>query len=155
MISNVDCVIVVACEVRSLLVDLGRRDAASEDTLARAGSVDVLEGVGDRVRIGILLILEWRLRLYIELKKHFKKLLKLCFHSETAKYNNVVLQITYGVMKSKSIDAHGLKIQGRGYLMFFAKISRGGQGFQEELPRGGPPISGFIAFLFTSVLNFA
>ena len=63
MISNVDCVIVIACEVRSLLVDLWRRDAASEDALARAGSVDVLEGVGDRVGIGILLIFEWGLRL--------------------------------------------------------------------------------------------
>ena len=63
MISNIDCVIVVACEVRSLLVDLGRRDAATEDTLARAGSVDVLEGIGDRVGIGVLLILKWRLRL--------------------------------------------------------------------------------------------
>jgi hypothetical protein len=63
VISNIDCVIVVACEVRSLLVDLGRRDAATEDTLARAGSVDVLKGVGDRVGIGILLILEWRLGL--------------------------------------------------------------------------------------------
>ena len=37
------------------------------------------------------------------------------------------------------IDAHGLKIQGRGYLMFFAKIPRGGQGFQEKLPGGGSP----------------
>ena len=56
-----------------------------------------------------------------------------------------------------SIDAQGLKIQGRGYLMFFAKIPRGGQGFQEELPGGGggSPISGFIAFLLTSVLKFA
>ena len=40
--------------------------------------------------------------------------------------------------------------------MFFAKIPRGGQGFQEKLPGGGgPPISGFIAFLLTSVLKFA
>ena len=52
------------------------------------------------------------------------------------------------------IDAHGLKIQGSGYLMFFTKIPRRGQGFQEKLPRG-PPISGFIAFLLTSVLKFA
>jgi hypothetical protein len=35
-----------------------------------------------------------------------------------------------------TIHAHGLKIQGRGYLMFFAKIPREGQGFQEKL-RGG------------------
>jgi hypothetical protein len=39
--------------------------------------------------------------------------------------------------------------------MFFAKVARGGQGFQEKLPGGGPPISGFIAFLLTSVLKFA
>jgi hypothetical protein len=37
--------------------------------------------------------------------------------------------------------------------MFFAEIPRGGQGFQEKLP-GGPPISGFITFLLTSVLKF-
>ncbi len=42
------------------------------------------------------------------------------------------------------IDAHGLKLQGRGYLNFFPK-SLGGQGFQEKC-HGGPPISGFIAF---------
>jgi hypothetical protein len=53
------------------------------------------------------------------------------------------------------IDAHGLKIQGRGYLMFFAKIPRGSQGFQEKLPEGASPISGFIAFLLTSFLKFA
>jgi hypothetical protein len=32
------------------------------------------------------------------------------------------------------MDVHGLKIQGRGDLMFFAKIPRGSQGFQEKLP---------------------
>ncbi len=43
-----------------------------------------------------------------------------------------------------TIDAHGLNIQGRGYLMFFAKIPRGGQGFQEKLPGGGgSPYFGF------------
>jgi hypothetical protein len=47
------------------------------------------------------------------------------------------------------IDAHGLKIQGRGYLMFFAKIPRG------KIAMGGLPISGFNAFLLTSVLKFA
>ncbi len=40
------------------------------------------------------------------------------------------------VLNVHGIDAHGLKIQGRGYLMFFAKIFRGGQGFQEKLPGG-------------------
>jgi hypothetical protein len=31
-----------------------------------------------------------------------------------------------------------LKIQGRGYLMFFAKIPSGGQDFQEKLPGDVP-----------------
>ena len=34
------------------------------------------------------------------------------------------------------IDAHGLKIQGRGYGMFLPKFLGGGQGFQEKLPGG-------------------
>jgi hypothetical protein len=54
-----------------------------------------------------------------------------------------------------NIDAHGLKIQGRGYLMFFAKIPRGGSRLSGKIAWGGPPISGFIAFLFSSVLKFA
>ncbi len=52
------------------------------------------------------------------------------------------LQIT----STAIIDAHGLKIQGRGYLMFFAKIPRGGQGFQEKLPGRVP--------LFRVLLHF-
>ena len=52
------------------------------------------------------------------------------------------------------IDAHGLKMQGRGYMMFFAKIPRGVNAFRKNC-YGGPPISGFIAFLLTSVLRFA
>jgi hypothetical protein len=52
------------------------------------------------------------------------------------------------------IDAHGLKIQGTGYLMSLAKSWGGGQGFQEKLA-GGPPFSGFISFLLKSVLKFA
>jgi hypothetical protein len=41
--------------------------------------------------------------------------------------------------------------------MFLTKflVGVGGQGFQEKLPGGGSPISGFIAFLFTSVSKFA
>ncbi len=31
--------------------------------------------------------------------------------------------------------------------MFFAEIPRGGQGFQEKLPGGGPPISGYCIFI--------
>jgi hypothetical protein len=66
------------------------------------------------------------------------------------------MEISIKVAGIGDIDAHGLKIQGRGYLMFFAKIPRVGQGFQEKLPGGGGPhISGFIAFLLTSVLKFA
>jgi hypothetical protein len=45
----------------------------------------------------------------------------------------------------QSIDAHGLKIQGRGYLMFFAKIPRGSR------------VSGKIAWgvpLFRVLLHF-
>ncbi len=34
--------------------------------------------------------------------------------------------------------------------MFLPKFLGGGQGFQEKLPGGGPPILGFIAFLLTS-----
>ena len=45
----------------------------------------------------------------------------------------------------ETIDAHGLEIQGRWYLKFFFRINC----------QGGPPISGFIAFLLTSVLKFA
>jgi hypothetical protein len=59
------------------------------------------------------------------------------------KLNNLLLK--------NIIDAHGLKNQGRGYLMFFEKIPRGGRGFQEKLPGGGgPPISGLITFLQTA-----
>jgi len=50
-----------------------------------------------------------------------------------------------------NIDAHGLKTQGRGYLIFLPK-SLGGSG--KIAWGGGPPISGFIAFLLTSVLKF-
>jgi hypothetical protein len=38
--------------------------------------------------------------------------------------------------------------------MFFAKIRRGVKAFRKNC-LGGPPISGFIAFLLTSVLKFA
>ncbi len=58
-----------------------------------------------------------------------------------------------------NIDAHGLKIQGRGHVMFIVKTPGGGHGFQEKLPGGGgSPYFGFytfIAFLLTSVLKFA
>jgi hypothetical protein len=53
------------------------------------------------------------------------------------------------------IDAHGLKIQGRGYLMFFCQNPQGGSRVSGKIAWGGPPISGFIAFLLTSVLKFA
>jgi hypothetical protein len=47
------------------------------------------------------------------------------------------------------IDAHGLKIQGRGYLMFLPKFLGGVKAFRKNC-LGGPPILGFIAFLLTS-----
>ncbi len=44
----------------------------------------------------------------------------------------------------EGIDAHGLKIQGRGNLMFFAKIPRGVKAFRKNsLGGGGPPYFGF------------
>jgi hypothetical protein len=49
-----------------------------------------------------------------------------------------------------AIDAHGLKIQGRGYVMFFSKILRG-QGFQEKLP-GGVPYFGFYCIFINVIL---
>jgi hypothetical protein len=55
---------------------------------------------------------------------------------------NKRLKLFLGVML---IDAQGLKIQGRGYLTFFAKIPGGGQGFQEKLP-GGSPYFGFYCY---------
>jgi hypothetical protein len=80
--------------------------------------------------------------------------LMYCFYIVFQKYpslfENVTLQFLLVV-----IDAHGLKIQGRGYLKFLPK-SRGGGGeaFKKNC-LGGPPISGFIAFLLTSVLKFS
>ncbi len=41
------------------------------------------------------------------------------------------------------IDAHGLKIQGRGYLMFFAKIPKGVKAFRKNCLGGGSPYFGF------------
>jgi hypothetical protein len=52
------------------------------------------------------------------------------------------------------MDAHGLKIQGRGYLMFLPE-SLGRSRLSGKIAWGGPPISGFIAFLLTSALKFA
>jgi len=52
------------------------------------------------------------------------------------------------------IDAHGLKIQGR-VPNVFSKIPKGVKAFRKNCLGGGPPISGFIAFLLTSVLKFA
>jgi len=53
------------------------------------------------------------------------------------------------------IDANGLKIQGRGHLMFLPKSLRGVKAFKKNCLGRGGPISGFIAFLLTSVLKFA
>ncbi len=55
------------------------------------------------------------------------------------------------LIKLDNIDAHGLKIQGRGrgYGMFLPKFLRGVKGFRKNC-QGGPPILRFIAFLLTS-----
>ncbi len=45
------------------------------------------------------------------------------------------------------IDAHGLKIQGRGYLMFFPKIPRGSR-FSGKIAWGGGPYFGFHNVFF-------
>ncbi len=44
------------------------------------------------------------------------------------------------------IDAHGLKIQGRGYGMFLPKFL-GGQGFQKKLPGGSPYFVFYCIFI--------
>ncbi len=46
-----------------------------------------------------------------------------------------------------NIDAHGLKIQGRGYGMFLPKLLRGGQGFQEKLPGGSTYFAFYCIFI--------
>ena len=74
-------------------------------------------------------------------------------------YQNIVqnecnFRVTIFILQLLIIDAHRLKIQGRGYLMFFAKIPREVKDFRKNC-RGGPPISGFIVFLLTSVQKFA
>jgi hypothetical protein len=53
-----------------------------------------------------------------------------------------------------TVDAHGLKIEGWRYLMFFAKIPRGGgQRFQEKLP-GGSPYFGFYCIFINKCFEF-
>ncbi len=53
--------------------------------------------------------------------------------------------------KHEPIDAHGLKIQGRGYGMFVPKfLGGGGSRVSGKIAKGGPPILRFIAFLLTS-----
>ncbi len=46
-----------------------------------------------------------------------------------------------------NIDAHGLKIQGRGYLMFFAKISRGVKAFRKNCLGGSPYLGFYCIFI--------
>ncbi len=46
-------------------------------------------------------------------------------------------------ISATDIDAHGLKIQGRGYLMFFAEIPRGVKAFRKNCLGGGSPYFGF------------
>jgi hypothetical protein len=52
----------------------------------------------------------------------------------------------------KSIDEHGLKIQGRWYLKFLPKSLGGIKAFRKNF-QGFPPILGFIEFLLTSLLK--
>jgi hypothetical protein len=72
-------------------------------------------------------------------------------HDQNKRYPRIIhfidiSRINYSV-------AHGLKIQGRGYLMFFFKIPRGSR-LSGKIALGGLPFLGFIAFLLTSVLKF-
>jgi hypothetical protein len=52
-----------------------------------------------------------------------------------------------------NIDAHRLKIQGRGYLKFLPKYL-GKSRLSEKISRGVPSILGFNAFLLTGVSKF-
>jgi hypothetical protein len=55
---------------------------------------------------------------------------------------------------NRIIDAHGLKIQGRGGVaQVFAKILEGSR-LSGKIARVYPPISGFVAFLLASLLKF-
>jgi len=47
----------------------------------------------------------------------------------------------------EGIDAHGLKIQGRGYLKFLSKFLGGMQGFQEKMPVGSPYFGVYWIFI--------
>ncbi len=77
----------------------------------------------------------------IQHHKRFKKWQFLVFTS----WNKIMLtDFLY-----RLIDAHGLKIQGRGYGMFLPKLQGGVKGFRKNC-QGGPPILRFIAFLLTS-----
>jgi hypothetical protein len=47
-----------------------------------------------------------------------------------------IRQTAMTLKQGNNIDAHGLKIQGRGYGMFLPKFLGGGPGFQEKLQGG-------------------
>jgi hypothetical protein len=60
-------------------------------------------------------------------------------------------EILYICIPFETIDAHGLKIQGRGYLIFLPKsLVGGGSRLSGKIAWRGPPILDFIAFLLTS-----
>jgi hypothetical protein len=56
----------------------------------------------------------------------------------------------YVCIPFETIDAHGLKIQERGYLMFLPKSLVGVSRLSGKIAWRGTPILGFIAFLLTS-----
>ena len=57
MITDVDCVVVVACEVEPFLVHFRRRDASAENAFTGPRRVDVFERVRNGVSVGVLLFL--------------------------------------------------------------------------------------------------
>jgi hypothetical protein len=69
--------------------------------------------------------------------------MKICtFHGSFQTQPSLKSNIKFTFTSSTPIDALGLKIQGRGYLMFFAKIPRGVKAFRKNY-LGGPPFFGF------------
>jgi hypothetical protein len=80
-----------------------------------------------------------------------------CYHLDNVIIALLLLAYCYqtnvGPKITFSIRCTRVENLGEGVPEVFAKISKGGQVFQEKVPGGGPPISGFIAFLITSVLK--
>jgi hypothetical protein len=82
-------------------------------------------------------------------RDHFLK----CVFTSMALCSSCVVADIYFTRLALSFHNHRctrVENPGEGVRDVFAKMPRGGQGFQEKLPGGGPPILGFIAFLLTS-----